>query len=275
MAVDGGCGYRKTKLIHGLTRQSTGHQPRGATFLNYWIVHWRVVGAGYRGVRSLPLTGGIMKEKPILFSPPMVRAILEGRKTQTRRIVKPQPDEDGLSKTVEIHGHNGDWFDTNERRYVCPYGQVGDRLWVRETILNVPEHGNFYYAADRKGVGYSVFEALLSAGKAYKKSIPSIHMHRWASRIDLEITGIRVERLWDTSEEDAKAEGIIEQFSQIDRGWVDYWPSHGGEPYATAKEAYRDLWDSINAKRGFGWDINPWVWVVEFQSVQNSQAQAV
>lgn len=163
-----------------------------------------------------------VRERPILFSAPMIRAILDGRKTQTRRAVK---DDEGpqLGKSY------------------CRYGRPGDRLWVRETfcsdVVRAPHLPQIAYRAD-----YDEIPAL--------RWKPSIHMPRWASRISLEITDVRVERLQHISEEDAVAEGV------------------GGNPTITpcfAAERFRTLWESIN---GIGsWDANLLVWVVSFRRV--------
>jgi hypothetical protein len=179
-----------------------------------------------------------MKERPILFSGPMVRAILDGKKTQTRRVVKPQPvwvaEPNAPFKTTDADP-NG--------MINCQYGYSGDRLWVRETFMPMP-HLNakaFYRASDQ-----------LVGGK-WK---PSIHMPRKLSRIMLEITGIRVERLQDISESDAIAEG------------VNVHPDHYGRPrnsIYSPVQAYRDLWESINGP--LSWDANPWVWVIEFRRI--------
>ena len=215
-----------------------------------------------------------MKERPILFSAPMVRAILAGTKTQTRRVVKPQP--------VELPDFNRGRMSYNVRGNVyrawnpavmdpsCPYGQTGDRLWVRETFMDLRGTGvehrpdprgplqRYAYAADHQPGSFGD-EARKSYGLKWK---PSIHMPRWASRITLEITGVRVERLQDISEADAQAEGCsLECMTPTgdDSGSAIYGP--GG---------YLALWESINGAGS--WDVNPWVWVVEFKRVESSAA---
>jgi len=171
-----------------------------------------------------------MIERPILMSAPMVRAILEGRKTMTRRIVKPPKWSDAEHAGVD---------------YPCPYGCAGDRLWVRETWL---PGGNISYLATSPGDGSVKFH--------WK---PSIHMPRRASRITLEVTGVLVERVQEISEADAKAEGCEATNCGMD----------GAEgPGFSYRQTFRSLWDSINAKRGYGWDVNPHVWVVAFNQVQ-------
>ena len=177
-----------------------------------------------------------MKERPILMNTENVKAILADRKSQTRRVIKPQPE---LRVSDEQYKAN-----MTKLIYLCPYGQVGDRLWVRETFC---EHttGGVIYRADEKPL-----EGIYS----YHTWRPSIHMPRWASRITLEITEVRVERVQEITEEDAKTEGVNE-ISLIDRD--GYYSS------------FADLWDSINAKRGYGWDTNPWVWVISFDKVKD------
>ncbi len=190
-----------------------------------------------------------MADRPILFSGEMVRAILEGCKTQTRRVIKPQPIEveRGYLTWKQGTGHGagapvsdaGTWFD-------CPYGKLGDRLWVRETwmVEQFPSNGSelVHYRADNTAANSG-----WTAARMWK---PSIHMPRRYSRITLEITGVRVERLQDISEADMAAEGL------------DIAPY--GEPCA----GFQVLWDGINAKRGYGWDTNPWVWALTFKRVQ-------
>lgn len=182
-----------------------------------------------------------MKERGMIFNGEMVRAILDGRKTQTRRVMKPQPDEDGLAKVI-----NGPWVDTSERIYRCPFGVPGDRIWVRETFSPVPDHEEpagcsaILYAADGNG--------------PYGKWVPSIHMPRWASRITLEITGVRVERLNDISECDAKAEGAPTECCVI------------GDKHFLG---FRSLWKSIYGDES--WRSNPWVWVIEFKRIEGGE----
>ena len=180
-----------------------------------------------------------MRERPILFSAPMVRAILAGRKTQTRRIITPQPREDvsiGGTRGLVVNGQVTDaagWAAWNR----CRYGQSGDRLWVRETHLDLG--GCRLYRADP---GSDQERELVAPGQ---KWTPSIHMPRAASRITLEITGVRVERLQDISDADARAEGAA------------------APPHLSYRDGYAALWESINGPGA--WDSNPWVRVVEFR----------
>jgi len=212
-----------------------------------------------------------MKERPILFSGPMVRAILEGRKTQTRRVVKGAPTN---PESYLLGCHKGTWGihedvekDGGVHRLKCPYGVPGDRLWVRESFRVSPsrhvpdDHGTLTYSADGDSIefdGSEIDMKRLILGKGY----PSIHMPRWASRISLEITGFRVERLNDISENDAFCEGT--GYRDIDG------TSHhaGGHPsYSTG--AFKSLWESINGPGS--WDLNPWVWVVEFKRLEEQK----
>ncbi|MDR0175409.1 hypothetical protein [Enterobacter sichuanensis] len=185
-----------------------------------------------------------MKERGMIFNGEMVRAILDGRKTQTHRVIKDcTVGRDQISKFIQI----GKKFigcypeDVPELiRECCPYGVPGDRIWVRETFCSVPDHEEpagcsaLLYAADGNG--------------PYGKWTPSIHMPRWASRILLEITDVRVERLNDISEEDARSEGI------------------SGSSARDIKEAYAALWRSIYGSDS--WQANPWVWVIVFKRIE-------
>ena len=255
-----------------------------------------------------------IKTRPIIFSGPMAKAILQGRKTQTRRVVTvpwhkgkrcppygPHWDVSegklyGMDEYGEFHEKDG------------PYGQPGDRLWVRETWRPVgwteegqvrPQYqadmemgiyGDLYLEDDdADGEKYNNWwiklgDALDAAGckmdsedryqnvEEFIKWRPSILMPKTMARIWLEVKIVRVERVQDISEDDAMAEGIT----------TDILPACGDHPdlqcyvtmpddnhaYPTAQEAFEKLWNSINKKRGFGWDVNPWVWVVEFEKVK-------
>ena len=215
-------------------------------------------------------------ERPILFNAEMVNAILAGRKTQTRRVVKPQPttcnDDRGghwwPSNAVqsmvhienELQDYDGNWGGLIE---TCnPFGEIGDRLWVRETHALIPSTA--YRASDVQQVinpddneTASIFKAGFSLSQSGFKWKPSIHMPRWACRIVLEITKIRIERLQDITKEDAKAEGF------------DYstHPSAIKMGYAVgARTNFRHTWEEIYGTTS--WNQNPWVWVVEFKVVQ-------
>jgi hypothetical protein len=216
----------------------------------------------------------IITERPMLFSGAMVRGILDEIKDQTRRVVK-LPKEKGLEFRWEgawkdggasslfgsgeylhvpfrslVDGEDG-WKRGTSLRHFCPYGKIGDRIWVKETfapngvghhlarMVKAPEQPKVYYRATHEG----------HAAWNWK---PSIFMPRWASRITLEITSIRVERLQEISEEDAVAEGCCVKLNGHDDDF--------------ARNCYRKLWETINGKGS--WDLNPWVWVVGFRKVE-------
>ena len=203
-----------------------------------------------------------MRERPILFSSEMVRAILDGRKTQTRRVIKFRSlPEIPVTSMYEHGGFEGEPFTQSwsadhageksivvEQGIKCPYGQPGDRLWVREAFHSWHEDGNHaIYRAD--GEDQRVGKRHESYGVG--RWSPSIHMPRWASRITLEVTGVRVERVQKISAKDLVAEGAITK-----------------DPFnVTNRPHFQRLWDWINTKRGFGWEKNPWVWVVEFKRI--------
>jgi hypothetical protein len=194
-----------------------------------------------------------MKERPILFSAEMTRVILSGAKTQTRRVVKRVPDANGTSFTAGVLLGVGDWWS------MCPYGVPGDRLWVRES-LRVNEQGEWCYAENGAVVipPHSTEQLATLWGPAQRNVRPSIHMPRWASRLTLEITDVRVERLQDIGEEDACAEGVA---GDGPVGNMRVWSKMGRYRYQFA-----DLWDAINGKRAT-WASNPWVFVVAFRKV--------
>lgn len=200
----------------------------------------------------------------MIFNGEMVRAILDGRKTQTRRVMNPQPtpceyvDErekargghhwpSNIFRTmlhVEGELQNGDGGWNGLVGDACPFGDVGDRLWVRETFGDCGER--LVYRADTDD----------GAQCKVNRWTPSIHMPRWASRLTLEITGVRVERLRDLSEDDAKSEGITPPSGGVLPGW-EY------------RINFRDLWMSIYGADN--WEANPWVWVIEFKVAPNVQ----
>jgi hypothetical protein len=196
-----------------------------------------------------------MKERPILMSTPMVKALLEGRKTQTRRIVKFKylPEIGGAyGETVMIYGKTGQHY------MPCPYGSIGDILWVRETWLIF--NGMYGYKA----------EVTSEEAKKYKWK-PSIFMPKKACRLKLKITNIRVERLQEITEDDAIAEGIEWGLHMIlnrprFRNYYSY-PKDGGAWYHDPRDSYKSLWESINGKGS--WEKNPWVWVIEFKRIQS------
>ena len=206
-----------------------------------------------------------MKERPILFQADMVNAILDGRKTQTRRIVKPTKDRNGSGCQLapcEIAGevNGGDYA-------LCPYGQPGDRLWVRENFLYLM-HGDVTAGDIKYCASIDSRSAAGSKNPGYWwRKRPSIHMPRWASRITLEIVSVRVERLQDISEADAMAEGIEPPENGTYRDYGVKLEDNEGYDYCkTAVDSYRTLWQQINGPDS--WDANPWVWVVEFRRVE-------
>lgn len=239
-----------------------------------------------------------MRERPILFSGPMVRAILEGEKTQTRRVMKPQPPRefgdlfvDWYHPTIVVRGEEqpgnkvyGVFSEDGEWALKCPFGPPGTRLWVRETWQPLwkeadPVEGQPHDLREWMGPGvppgwYINYPATDGVTEFWDETKPdslseacrqSIHMPRWASRITLEVTEVRVQRLQDISNEDAWAEGCTKYDDR------KYWESDlGGFAVLvdTPRDEFQGIWDSINAKRGFGWEQNPWVWAVSFCRVE-------
>ncbi len=222
-----------------------------------------------------------MKERPILFSTPMVKAEQDGRKTHTRRVVR---------------------FPSELIGELCPYGVAGDRLWVRETWAtmicynstpprDLPHNLPIWYKD-------TYLDEPTGCGDDMGKWRSPIFLPRWASRITLEITNVRVERVKDISEGDAKKEGVEPLYQEPDEitnqalrsvgaeevtqpyiiGWTNYQFKEDRrfrhipkmsypEWYSNPRDSFRSLWDSINDKRGYGWNANPWVWVIEFKKV--------
>jgi len=191
-------------------------------------------------------------EKPIIFSTPMVKAILEGRKTQTRRVIKingyaiTSPEE-----SLELCEEGAIYYSINSMSgYYKPPYQVGDILWVRETcyyetFYREPGEGTWVYKADNPD--YPTIPG---------KWTPSIYMPREAARIFLRVKNVRVERLQDITEEDAIAEGVLLNYGASDERFCRF---------QSYRDAFKALWDDLNKKRGYGWDINLWVWVIEFE----------
>jgi hypothetical protein len=229
------------------------------------------------------------RERQILFSDAMVRAILNSSKTQTRRVLKQatgpslsvdmSDDEPGVAELSWLWG-DGPGYDVNEtiKRVACPYGRPGDRLWVRETWMpDPPRDGTWPHVAfdgckprDMSLIpeGYRKAEHCLYRADGHAGLhgwTPAIHMFRWASRITLEVTDVRIERLQDISEADVLAEGI-QRWPLGFRVDVSGAPVHECRTFAVAQDAYRWLWEEINGPGS--WDANPWVWVVEFEQVK-------
>ena len=204
-----------------------------------------------------------MKERPIIFSTEMVRAILEGRKTQTRRVIKPQPydAERAIKRAEEINNL------IRRGAYVrCPYGQVGDRLWVKETWATLqcedkvkPSNLNPEIATQAQ----ILYREQLGDNNPYHPNWRSpLFMPRWASRITLEITGLRVERL-----QDIPLDALIDEGIEVSDELMAL-PDNRGK-YLAIQQLFIDLWDKLNAKRGYAWDSNPWVWVIEFKRLSD------
>lgn len=191
-----------------------------------------------------------MTERGMIFNAEMVRAVLDGRKTQTRRMLTPRQIKmiDTATAIGECYplesGHQHENSQSYYREW-CPFGAVGDRLWVRETWNKYG--GLLTYRADHDWIN-----EMRKATVCLAKWTPSIHMPRWASRITLEITGVRVERLNDISEDDAKAEGAPTECCVI------------GDKHFLG---FRSLWRSIYGADS--WQANPWVWVIEFKRVED------
>ena len=195
-----------------------------------------------------------MKERPILFSGPMVKALLAGAKSQTRRVIKPQPQtvRDGLYgwRQVAGGGYEVVWnalqmSGSQALSEYCPYGAPGDLLWVRETWAALhPGTNDVMREVDPQPPICSLAYKATGEHDINGNWRPSIFMPRWVSRITLEVVSVRAQRLQDISHEDGRAEG----FDSLD--------------------GFALLWDRINEKRGYGWHVNPWVWVVEFRVVK-------
>ncbi|ELY2035097.1 hypothetical protein [Enterobacter cloacae complex sp. zbq_9] len=223
-----------------------------------------------------------MTERGLIFNGEMVRAILDGRKTQTRRIIKDcTVGRDSISKFIQIEKKFIGCYpeDVPELiRECCPYGVPGDRIWVRETFqgplfdfeqmeayqedsskFKKPEF--CVYKADGKPAP-EFFDADDNLHCGWR---PSIHMPRWASRITLEITGVRVEQLKSISEEEARSEGVARLREGFWKHYQPGWTQH----QLSARGSFATLWDSIY---GSGeWDRNPWVWVVEFNRIEGDE----
>lgn len=234
-----------------------------------------------------------MTERGMIFNAEMVRAILDGRKTQTRRIMKVQPESNqlGLLLITDSTRHSDigkyHWAESNatgnhvrSKLFSCPFGAVGDQIWVRETFQGplfdyelmdeyLEDSSKFekpefcQYAADG-GHRPEYQDADDNLRHGWR---PSIHMPRWASRILLEITDVRVDRLNAISEEDARAEGIIDG-GCLNCGEPE--PCGCANPEPDATDAFAYLWQSIYGQEN--WNANPWVWVIEFKRVEGGAA---
>lgn len=221
------------------------------------LTGWRTTCELWWGNQS-QLMGAAMKERPILFSSEMVRAILDGRKTQTRRVVNPQSLLDNKTRVTAC--------------YECPYGAPGDSLWVRESCQiygHWVKNGHTKSGAQRWKFSIHASKRVLYAGGFVKSPSdktqlgfykrPSIFMPRWASRIALAVTDVRVERLQEISEEDAIAEGLQKEVISV--GYQN------DSVTLRARPKFVYLWDKINSDRGYSFESNPWVWVISFKVV--------
>jgi hypothetical protein len=215
------------------------------------------------------------KERPIIFSAESVRAILEGRKTQTRRVVRPQPN-DQPRYVADVAAEEG-WYVPHSFGDIkiydplkCPHGRPGDFLWVREkfrltdfSFIDDDWNASVQYA----DLSLGVRKHYLERGGDEKTGWRSpTHMPRWASRIALEIKDVRVERLQSMRNEDFLREGIRSEACNI---CVHYGGS-GCEHCGTLYRPFLELWDKLNKKRGCGWNMNPWVFVVSFKAIKNA-----
>ncbi|HDU6142406.1 hypothetical protein AAHU67_06645 [Klebsiella pneumoniae] len=217
-----------------------------------------------------------MKERGMIFNGEMVRALLSGRKTQTRRIIKDcTVGRDQISKFIQIEKKFIGCYpeDVPELiRECCPYGIPGDRIWVREAFRvhsRATDVATLVYKASERNSWteqtHRVPVAVCNKPATPEKWTPSLHMPRWASRILLEITDVRVERLNSISQEDAQAEGLELT------GWRPTYsdPDSGGE-VMTPYDNFAELWSSIYGDES--WQANPWVWVIEFKRVEGGAA---
>lgn len=230
-------------------------------------------------------------ERPILFSGPMVRAIRAGRKTQTRRVINRLRGWGPITEFGPSDTRGYDWRFRDARRLwneitddrlrqSSPYGQPGDRLWVKETFYvddidwigqrlprdgSAIDHAALYYRADGECCEQMPECSCGEVGKPTWR--PSIHMPRWASRITLDVVTVRVERLQEISEADVLAEGF-------DDDGADETEQRTAYSYQMSVPRYRlaRTWDRLNAKRGFGWDANPWLWVVEWPKLTEARS---
>ncbi len=243
-----------------------------------------------------------MKERPILFSGPMVLALLRevDPKGQTRRgidkltglgrrftkITELQPSN-SVGYDWIFRDRNAVWNDLTHAQLLkhCPYGQVGDRLWVRENyqLFFDTDRDMFNGEEDEKTgdgyrVGYVATDGIqefydCSTEEITDRQKPSIFMYRWASRITLEITEVRVQRLNEISAKDAEAEGV--EFIGVGHGRRFKNYQLPGADYASSIASFWSLWDSINGKRpGAAWADNPWVWAITFKKLSNLKETA-
>lgn len=240
-----------------------------------------------------------MKARPILFSDPMIQALLRGRKTMTRRVVKPQPSWPSGQEPDQIARIQGGFVDGYGVGHECAYGQPGDLLWVRETWapafcsisyeygeacyfkwdsemygpLSQDAHGlSLHYRADGEDVNPAEFSMPHGNEIGWK---PSIHMPRWASRLTLRLTDVRVERVQDISEEDSAAEGVRTSFLPLagPNGTTVWHVEEYPTPKCStegARDCFAGTWNYINSPKGYGWEANPWVWCLSFSVIHQN-----
>lgn len=219
-----------------------------------------------------------MKEKPILFNGEMVRAIMDGRKTQTRRIIKPQPDLKLVGCDSYPSYKVNDAWQSGFIDVSCPFGRIGDELWVRETMYSdgdgwwFPASGEFYFEDScTKEKEKKISDWCNHQEKMNRITVPSIHMPRWASRIQLRITDIRVERVQDINDDGVEAEGIDSSesdYGNLCQNIIDSGYHHDVDRNSADIACFKKLWDSINRKREYSWESNPYVWVIEFERIK-------
>lgn len=214
-----------------------------------------------------------MKERPMIFNAEMVRAILDGRKTQTRRIMKKQPEPSKAREgdfyfpcdKMQSMVHVSDFIPGNSMipdahdffSKCCPFGEVGDRIWVRETWAR--------YNIDQDSHDMAYRATTPEDWPEEGRWRPSIHMPRWASRITLEITGVGVQRLHSISPNDASREGLI-KLPATGRYCLNQGDQYFGGASHDAREVFSWLWESIYGAES--WQANPWVWVIEFKRIE-------
>lgn len=200
-----------------------------------------------------------MREHGMLFSDDMVRALLGGRKTQTRRPVVPQPVAECAVGPLGLVG------------LAAARVRVGDRIWVREAFAIVdtwsaPEDVAVRACRSPDGEEFVAYRAKWPSRRPPPRWTPSIHMPRWASRLTLDVTGVRAQRVQEISDDDAVAEGVAR--NPVQEGtWMHYPTGTSSAGWSSPRESYASLWDAAYAARGLGWHANPWVWVYDLRPV--------
>lgn len=237
-----------------------------------------------------------MIERPLLLRGPQVRAFREGRQTQDRRPMKPQPfyDQEAWKNNFNFsRDHNGTWIwqPRKDTRWFywdnwggfdprisldCPFGREGDQLWVRESWATPGNYDHVKPSDLPNHIGCEIVYRATEQYPLYYHWRPSIHMPRWASRLILEIEQVRAERVQSISENDAIAEGVEKNWTgqdcppEYENEWRDYLADDDGLPCFSAKQSFATLWDSIYAKI-YPWVSNPWVWVMDLKVVDENR----